>query len=656
MTFIHRLLLLSVFVLTALAGASAVQASDFDAAYSVDYTLLPELELTHIKQQVSLTNKQSNLRASSYSFTLDSDKYQNLKAYDSGGRMAFREEAKDGRTAITFTFNDRVVGVGNTLRWTIEYDSPTLAQRHGQIWDVAIPRVEEHESYTITSYKARLLIPKSAGDAHYISPQASSTTEDDNYRIYAFNREQIFPAGIVAAFGSEQVFSFTLKYHLHNPNIGQASTEIALPPDIPRQQQIVYQELQPKPVSIRTDADGNSLATYYLGPNKSLDVTFTGWAKIDAHYPNLASARTAKDIPSQLVQTYTVGQKYWEVGDAELVKKVEEITDPAKPVAENVRAIYNYVTSTLQYNTARINKDLQRMGASAAYRDPKNAVCMEFTDLFVTMARIAGIPAREVDGYAYTSDSDNQPIFYPGLGSDILHAWAQVYLPDDGWVMVDPTWGSTTGGIDFLGRVDLNRIAFAIKGVSSLSPYAAGSYKTNDQQDGDVSVKFSDEKISGKGGLELAMDRDEIIAGIGSSLPLKIKNNGNVALYNLNVNIRHDKPLLISDDFNPNIEAILPGQTVTVWLPMESEGWFDQAQSTLGVTVKTLGFDEEVISADKDFKVTVQPFFTSVVAPILALIFGVLGIIAASWFLLHKLHHKTQPLPPNALSDQPLTK
>ena len=621
--------------------ATTVFASDFTADYKVDYTLHPDQEVIHVKQQVALTNKQSNLRASSYSLTLDSNSYTNLRAYDSSGDLDFTEAPADGTTTITFTFNDRVVGTGNALRWTIEYDSSSLAKHHGQLWDIAIPRIEEHESYEITSYEARLLMPESIGEAHYISPVAASTAAADGYNIYTFQKEQIFPAGIVAAFGQAQVFEFTLKYHLHNPNIGQASTEIALPPDVPGQQQIIYNELSPKPVSIRTDEDGNSLATYYLGPNKSLDVTFTGWARIDARYPTLTSDKRIDAIPADLVKNYTVEQRYWETSDADLIKKVEEITDPNKPAVENARAIYNYVTSTLQYNTARINKDLERMGAAAAFDDPDNAVCMEFTDLFVTMARIAGIPAREIDGYAYTTDNDNHPIFYPGLGSDILHAWAQIYLPDDGWVMVDPTWGSTTGGIDFFGRIDLNRIAFAIRGVDSQSPYAAGSYKTNDQQDGDVKVSFSDQSKDGQPSLAMELDRLNVTSGLGGSLPLKITNTGNVALYNVATTVEAQKPLIIGDTANLKLPRLLPGQTATVWLPAETEGWFDQAKTTLGVKVTSDGFYQDKTNISKDFTVEVQPFLAAVVLPITLLIAGILAITAGAWYGLHRLHHRS---------------
>ncbi|MGH7718000.1 MAG: transglutaminase-like domain-containing protein, partial [Gemmatimonadaceae bacterium] len=53
--------------------------------------------------------------------------------------------------------------------------------------------------------------------------------------------------------------------------------------------------------------------------------------------------------------------------------------------------------------------------------------CNEHTQLFVALARAAGIPARGVAGLTYVG------------GKFYYHAWPEVYLGD--WVAVDPTFG-----------------------------------------------------------------------------------------------------------------------------------------------------------------------------------------------------------------------
>jgi transglutaminase-like putative cysteine protease len=54
--------------------------------------------------------------------------------------------------------------------------------------------------------------------------------------------------------------------------------------------------------------------------------------------------------------------------------------------------------------------------------------CWDFSDCFVTLARAAGVPSRQVAGW-----------LYGGTG----HVWAEFYREGKGWQQVDPTGGAT---------------------------------------------------------------------------------------------------------------------------------------------------------------------------------------------------------------------
>jgi len=56
--------------------------------------------------------------------------------------------------------------------------------------------------------------------------------------------------------------------------------------------------------------------------------------------------------------------------------------------------------------------------------------------------------------------------------------------------MIDPTWGSTTSGIDYFKNLDLDHIAFVIKGSESEYPIPAGGYKFENASK-DVNVRFN---------------------------------------------------------------------------------------------------------------------------------------------------------------------
>ncbi len=65
----------------------------------------------------------------------------------------------------------------------------------------------------------------------------------------------------------------------------------------------------------------------------------------------------------------------------------------------------------------------------------KSGTCRDFAFLFMECARLFGFAARFVTGYLHVhEDGDN---LLEGGGS--THAWADVYVPGEGWVEFDPT-------------------------------------------------------------------------------------------------------------------------------------------------------------------------------------------------------------------------
>ena len=63
-------------------------------------------------------------------------------------------------------------------------------------------------------------------------------------------------------------------------------------------------------------------------------------------------------------------------------------------------------------------------------------VCQDFTNLFITVARLLGVPARYVCGYIHTGNSGASR-----ASSEATHAWIELYIPNIGWKGFDPTNG-----------------------------------------------------------------------------------------------------------------------------------------------------------------------------------------------------------------------
>lgn len=57
-------------------------------------------------------------------------------------------------------------------------------------------------------------------------------------------------------------------------------------------------------------------------------------------------------------------------------------------------------------------------------------VCQDFTHLFLTIARLHQIPARYTSGYLHQGNGYK--------GDSQMHAWAECYIPEKGWLGFDP--------------------------------------------------------------------------------------------------------------------------------------------------------------------------------------------------------------------------
>ena len=62
----------------------------------------------------------------------------------------------------------------------------------------------------------------------------------------------------------------------------------------------------------------------------------------------------------------------------------------------------------------------------------KAGVCQDFAHLLTTMLRLTKIPARYVSGYICPNKDGMR-------GEGATHAWAEAYIPDYGWLGLDPT-------------------------------------------------------------------------------------------------------------------------------------------------------------------------------------------------------------------------
>jgi len=469
-------------------GFVMAQESDFTTDYQVYYTV-DRQGITEVTQQVTLVNNVSDRYVSEYTVNLGAAEVYDFYAEDNLGRLATTTAKADGSTQVNLKFNEQIVGKGKQLSWKFGYKSKSLAEKTGLVWEINLPKISAQEE--IRDYQVFLKLPKAFGPEIYLSPSPSERGGDEDWYEFRYHKEQLQLGGVSAAFGDNQVLNFDLRYHLQNPQLGPVYTEVAFLPDISSRQKIVLKTVEPAPLSVRIDEDGNYMAKYRLEAESTLDLAVTGHALVFS--PVLSGFKKGNpfEIPLKITEHYTTALPFWEADDSQILEVATAATRDKTTVYDKAQSLYQYVTESLDYSQSRVKEnDFDRRGALAALRDPANAICLDYADLLIALLRAAGIPAREVNGYAYTRNVD----FLPSgdLEGEALHAWVEYYEPYVGWIPIDPTWGSTSG-LDYFNKLDSNHLAFVRKGLSSQDPYPAGAYKTSDEQKGDVKISFGTE-------------------------------------------------------------------------------------------------------------------------------------------------------------------
>lgn len=552
--------------------------TEFLTDYRVDYTVRPD-GLTQAQLNINLINQLSNIYAKEFTLSIGSTQLSDIRV--SGGNNQYQPQVIQGNktTNITIPFLEKVVGKDKAQVFQLEFLSADFSHRSGHIWEISIPRLSKTDN--LRNYQLTLSVPNSFGPPSTMTPTPTDSNVFNQTTVYHFNSADLIDQGITATFGETQYFDFDLKYHLENINVFPIKTEIALPPDTPWQT-VIYTSLNPPPENIVVDYDGNWMATYSLNSKEIITVTATGSASIQLQ------PKSEFKQPLDETVDYLGRQKYWETDSPKIIALAKKLSTPAN--------IYQYLVDNLIYDYGRITDSTARFGAANALDNPTSAICMEFTDLFVALARAAGIPSRAVNGYAYTTNSSLRPL---SLKKDILHAWPEYYDSSKNlWIPVDPTWGNTTGGVDFFNHTDLNHFTFVILGADSQYPIPAGAYKTNKDQAKDVLIDFG-QPVGQLPKMELKLNLPAtVIAGVPLKGEIILKNSGNIALYNQKV--KFIAPGLNLTQNTWEIPILPPFAWINIPLEIAATNWNYQAQIPISI---------ETDLANLQQNLTIQPVY-----------------------------------------------
>lgn len=239
-------------------------------------------------------------------------------------------------------------------------------------------------------------------------------------------------------------YQVTEKIDLGNyGQIGADATDVtlwlALIPSIDPYQHVVSRNISPENYELITDNEGNEYARFDIGKMQAIDGLYNedAMVNIEAVYDvEVASyADDLGDCTGTSISSYQEPETYIDSQNPVIIDLANQLSQDKTNNCDKARAFYDYVNDNLTYQYFGYDN-----GALITL-DTKIGDCTDYSDLFLSLTRAAGIPGRFFTGVTYREDQSDQ--------SQMKHNWAEVYFPGTGWSQVDLTYGQPAENRDY---------------------------------------------------------------------------------------------------------------------------------------------------------------------------------------------------------------
>lgn len=294
---------------------------------------------------------------------------------------------------------------------------------------------------------SRIVFLKNAGEIFFSSalakikyhPQDQSreiVPGDFSRSITSHSRKS---SAIRIEWGFAPIYNLTLTYQINNRSdlpIENLKIQSYLPPST-KFQKVDYSELEL--VKYMKDEDENCISTIFiehLSPFESITIPIS--IKIrkignsGVMLPNFGTWKEYASIttPNSIGAAMILSSKYWNLTDPNIQDLVQVLKRNAVNVSQYIKLAFEFVNQRVQYQMNGIRD------TAANVLQTRQGDCSEMSDLFVSLLRGGGIPAKIVHGWVL------DPVTYE-LNP---HAWSEFFSPRvGGWRQCDPTWGYLTG-------------------------------------------------------------------------------------------------------------------------------------------------------------------------------------------------------------------
>jgi len=248
---------------------------------------------------------------------------------------------------------------------------------------------------------------------------------------------------------------------------------LAIPQNLNSQKLVGESQFSPKPVDFLTDKWGQKVAHFEftnLAAGQVSSVTMNTKVELYKTRYFIFPDKVGKlaDIPADIRKQYLIDDVKFQFTSPVIQEAVKTAVGNETNPYWIGRKIFNYINDKLFY---------ERVGGwntAPTVLQRGNGSCSEYTFVYISMCRAAGLPARYVGAVTHRGDDASW--------DDVFHRWVEIYLPNYGWIPIDPSGGdqpSPQGQASGIGNIDNRFLITTCSGGGS--EYLDWTYNANEK-------------------------------------------------------------------------------------------------------------------------------------------------------------------------------
>jgi transglutaminase-like putative cysteine protease len=280
---------------------------------------------------------------------------------------------------------------------------------------------------------------------------------DQIYKIKIYDKETFSKSD-----EKKEYLEYTNQVRNYGPGvIKNLDVYLAVPENLNNQEITEQIEYFPQPADFLTDRWGQKVAHYKfqnLEATKFVSVGMKVKARLykNRYYIFPEKVGKLEEIPKSIKEKYLVDDAKYSISDPFIqMSAVRAVGDETNPYWI-ARKIFSYVIDHMEYELSggwNIAPTVLKRGTGS---------CSEYSFVYIALCRASGLPARYVGSVVIRGDDASD--------DDVFHRWVEVYLPNYGWIPVDPSGGDSpipAGQANAFGNLNNRYLITTISGGGS---------------------------------------------------------------------------------------------------------------------------------------------------------------------------------------------